>query len=175
MTFEQNPGRKSAYSTKMKLRIVLSDETWKIFFRLTYDIGGDPRLLHIAQWIICGCPHSRHGAQYVTIMMDPAKVLSRKPRTKFSRAKVLSISLSALRSRSSRSFSSPFNRAVSFSTHCSADVPLVECNFPEVQIFQGVSYVCCLLFNDTTYRRKKSGARRRIIKKFIFPFDQFFC
>ena len=104
----------------MKLRIVLSDETWKIFFRLTYDIGGDPRLLHIAQWIICGCPHSRHGAQYVTIMMDPAKVLSRKPRTKFSRAKVLSISLSALRSRSSRSFSSPFNRAVSFSTHCSA-------------------------------------------------------
>ena len=98
--------------------------------------------MHIAQWIICGCPHSRHGAQYVTIMMDPAKVLSRKPRTKFSRAKVLSISLSALRSRSSRSFSSPFNRAVSFSTHCSADVPFVECNFPEVQIFQGVSYVC---------------------------------
>lgn len=73
---------------------MLSDKTWKIFFRLICGIGGDPRLLHIAQWIR---PHSQHGAQ-----------------------KVLSISFSALRSRSSKSFSSPYSRAVSFSTHCSA-------------------------------------------------------
>lgn len=56
-----------------------------------------------------------------------------------------------------------------------SDVPFAGCNFPEVQIFQGVSYVCRLLFSDTTYRRKKSRARRRIIKQFVFPCGHLFC
>ena len=98
-------------------------------------------------------------------------ILRRNPSIKFSRAIVLLISFSALRSWSSRVFSSPSSRVVSFSSHCSArsiasartEPGVMSCSLgvmlPKYR-FSRVSHMCAASFSTTqhtTENRKSQG------------------